>query len=135
MGKKRILIVDDDPSIVELLGISLEMVGYEVLTAGDGMQAISVLQNAIHDHPVDMVMVDLMMPVMDGLRFIRWLRTEMNSPLPVLALTGMSQASDAQIAMSAGASAVLSKPVEPRVIIEKLAELLKDAGSDGSAKV
>lgn len=131
---KRILVVDDDPLIVELFGIALDMKGYEVLTAGDGEQAIAVLQNVDPDHPVDVIMIDLMMPVMDGLRFIHWLRTEMKSTLPVLALTGMSQASVAQGAIDAGANAVLSKPVDPLVIIDKLAELLKNVGSDNSAK-
>lgn len=134
MRKKRILIVDDDPSIIELLGISLDMAGYEVLAAGDGAQAVISLQKMMPDDAVDVIMVDLLMPVMDGLRFVRWLRTEMKSTLPVLALTGMSQSKDTQAAMSAGADAVLSKPVDPRVIIKKLAELLEDTASDNSVK-
>lgn len=132
--KPRILIVDDDSAIVELLGIALEMTGYEVVTAGDGAQAISIMQNVAPDSPFDILMVDLMMPVMDGLRFMRWLRAELNCSLPVLALTGMSKPSEVQKALDAGADAVLNKPVEPMVIVEKLAELLNLAGADRSAK-
>ena len=86
--KLRILVVDDDPSILELLSIVLEMAGYEVLTAGDGAQAVSLLQNLVPESLVDVIMVDLMMPVMDGLRFMRWLRAEQKSTVPVLVLTG-----------------------------------------------
>lgn len=120
----RILVVDDDEIIVELLSMVLERAGYEVLTASDGAQAIAILQGAQPDQAVDILMVDLMMPVMDGLRFMRWLRTEQKSALPVLALTGMSKPSEVQAALQAGADAVLNKPIEPRLIVEKLAELL-----------
>lgn len=122
----RILVVDDDVIIVELLGMVLDRAGYEVLTASDGVKAISILQGASPDRAVDILMVDLMMPVMDGLRFMRWLRTELKSSLPVLALTGMSKPSEVQAALQAGADAVLNKPIEPRLIVEKLAELLAD---------
>lgn len=121
----RILVVDDDVIIVELLGMVLERAGYEVLTASDGAQAVSILQGVQPDQAVDILMVDLMMPVMDGLRFMRWLRTELRSSLPVLALTGMSKPSEVQAALQAGADAVLNKPIEPRLIVEKLAELLE----------
>lgn len=121
----RILVVDDDEIIVELLSMVLERAGYEVLTASDGAQAIAILQGAQPDQAVDILMVDLMMPVMDGLRFMRWLRAEQKSALPVLALTGMSKPSEVQAALQAGADAVLNKPIEPRLIVEKLAELLE----------
>ncbi|MDP2828870.1 MAG: response regulator transcription factor [Sulfuricellaceae bacterium] len=129
--KPRILVVDDDAIIVELLSMVLDRAGYEVLTAGDGVQAISILQSTLPDQSIDILMVDLMMPVMDGLRFMRWLRTELKCSLPVLALTGMSKPSEVQAAIQAGADAVLNKPIEPRLIIEKLTELLdhKCAGS------
>jgi CheY-like chemotaxis protein len=128
----RILVVDDDAIIVELLSMVLDRAGYEVLTAGDGAKAIAILQDVQPDQAVDILMVDLMMPVMDGLRFMRWLRTEQKSSLPVLALTGMSKPSEVQAALQAGADAVLNKPIEPRLIVEKLAELLDRKGVGGS---
>jgi two-component system response regulator MprA len=128
IDKPHILIVDDDPALIELFRIYLEFVGYEVLFAADGAQAIMLLQNSVARRPLDIVMVDLMMPVMDGLSFIHFLRTELNLTLPVLALTGMSKPSDVQRAIDAGANAVLSKPIEPKLIIEKLTELLASTG-------
>ena len=132
--KLRILVVDDDPAIVELLSIVLEMAGYEVLTAGDGAQAVSLLQNLVPESLLDVIMVDLMMPVMDGLRFMRWLRTEFKStvPVPVLALTGRNKPGGEAMILQAGADAVLYKPVEPKEIVEMLATLLDRTGADGS---
>ena len=132
MKQPRILIVDDDASIVELLCIVLEMEGYEVATAGDGKQAVTILQNAAPDCPFDILMVDLMMPVMDGLHFMHWLRTELKCTLPVLALTGMSKPDEIDRAKLAGADDVLSKPIEPMDIVKKLAELLARKGAESS---
>ena len=128
-NKPCVLIIDDDPAIIELLSIYLEFTGYEVQTAADGAQGVAILKSMTTDRPIDAIMVDLMMPVMDGLRFIHLLRTELKSALPVLALTGMSKPNDVQRAVQAGANAVLSKPVEPKVIVEKLAELLNRRGA------
>jgi len=128
-NKPCVLIIDDDPAIIELLSIYLEFTGYEVQTAADGAQGVAILKSMTTDRPIDAIMVDLMMPVMDGLRFIHLLRTELKCALPVLALTGMSKPNDVQRAVQAGANAVLSKPVEPKVIIEKLAELLNRRGA------
>ena len=130
--KLRILVVDDDPAIVELLVMVLEMAGYEVLTAGDGAQAVSLLQNLVPESLVDAIMVDLMMPVMDGLCFMRWLRTEQKSTVPVLVLTGRNKPGGEAIILQAGANAVLYKPVEPRAVVEMLATLLDRTGVDGS---
>ena len=131
--KLRILVVDDDPAIVELLVMVLEMAGYEVLTAGDGAQAVSLLQNLVPESLVDVIMVDLMMPVMDGLRFMRWLRAEQKSTVPVLVLTGRNKPGGEAMILQAGADAVLYKPAEPREIIKMLATLLDRTGADGSA--
>ena len=128
-NKPCVLIIDDDPAIIELLSIYLEFTGYEVQTAADGAQGVAILKSMTTDRPIDAIMVDLMMPVMDGLRFIHLLRTELKCALPVLALTGMSKPNDVQRAVQAGANAVLSKPVEPKVIVEKLAELLNRRGA------
>lgn len=128
-NKPCVLIIDDDPAIIELLSIYLEFMDYEVRTAPDGAQAVAIVKDMTPERPIDAIMVDLMMPVMDGLRFIHTLRTELKCALPVLALTGMSQPDDVQRALRAGANAVLSKPVEPKVILDKLAELLGCCGT------
>lgn len=129
--KRRILIVDDDPIIVELLIIFLEMKGYEVFSVSDGAQAVGFLQGCAPGSQVELIMLDLMMPVMDGLCFLHWLRTDAKLALPVLALTGMNQPTDVQRAIGAGADAVLSKPLELQRIAMKLAELLNAGAGAG----
>jgi CheY-like chemotaxis protein len=128
IDKPHILIVDDDPAIVELFEIYMEFSGYEVTTAANGALAVTILQNSSPERPIDLIMVDLMMPVMDGLRFIHVLRTELKLTMPVLALTAMSKPGDMQKAIHAGATAVINKPVVPQVIIEKITELLASTG-------
>lgn len=132
-NKPCVLIIDDDPAIVELISIFMEFMDYEVRTALDGAQAIAILKDMTPERPIDVIMVDLMMPVMDGLRFIHTLRTELKCTLPVLALTGMSQPDDVQRALRAGANAVLSKPADPKVVLDKLAELLGGCGTGVAA--
>ncbi|MDQ6993344.1 MAG: response regulator transcription factor [Mariprofundus sp.] len=128
--KKRILLVDDDPSLVELFTMVLEFEGYQVMVAGDGEEAVNII-----DHPqgegwsFDIIMVDLMLPVMDGLHFMHCLRHEMNCPLPVLVLSGMSKPAEIERALAEGADAVLSKPVEPMLVIQKLDALLDVANA------
>lgn len=123
-AKSRILVVDDDQYLAELFTMFFELGGYEVLTAGDGAQAVSILQNQSPDHAIDAITVDLMMPVMDGLRFMRWLRTEFKSTIPVLVLTGKRKEGIEELVMQAGANGILYKPVDLEEIIAKMASLL-----------
>ena len=81
--KARVLIVDDDPALCRLLKFGLDRAGYETLTAADGAQAMALLG----PQRVDLIIVDLMMPVIDGLRFLRWLRQEAKLDVPALAFT------------------------------------------------
>jgi len=121
----RILIIDDDPDMVELFEIVLELNGYRVTSAGNGAEAITMLQRALPAGEIDIVMVDLMMPVMDGLQFLRLLRKGLKCSLPVLALSAMNKQEEIDRAREAGADAVLNKPIEPSLVIRKLSMMLE----------
>ena len=76
---KRILLVDNDEMMLDLLKISLKNSGYKLLAANDGQQAMQAVQEQLPD----LIILELMLPVIDGLRFLRWLRNEQQSALPV----------------------------------------------------
>ena len=118
-GTKRILVVDDDYSYQLLISMYLKKNGYEVLQAGNGYEAIETLNR---EH-VDLIVLDLMMPKMDGFRFLRWLRTEAQNNTPVLVLTAVDGTEIRQDIMQAGATAVRLKPVKGPEIIAAISDL------------
>ncbi|MDX1606437.1 MAG: response regulator transcription factor [Candidatus Competibacterales bacterium] len=116
----RILLVDDDALLQELLAMHLEYGGYAVSTAGNGREAMDRLAT----ETPDLIMLDMMMPVMDGLQFLRWLRQEQHSAIPVLALTGMQKPGGDALILDTGANAVLYKPVDHRRLLASIENLL-----------
>lgn len=103
----RVLVVDDDPVGRMLLTRGLEQAGYHVLNAQNGAEAMLLAD----DGQFDVAVIDLLMPVVDGLTFLRWLREERQSYLPVLVFTGHDRQDVLQAAADAGANEVLVKPV------------------------
>jgi two-component system response regulator VanR len=118
---KRVLIVDDDPTLRRLLKFGFTHEGYQCFTAGHGQDAIDLLAK----ESVDLVLVDLMMPVMDGLRFVRWLRQESQSSIPVVIFSSHSAANIMDEAATLGANVFVPKPVKLPELLAKVAELLK----------
>jgi len=118
--KKRILIIDDDPDFRYLFKLGLDMAGYETLTAENGADAMSVIER----ETLDIITVDLMMPVMDGLRFLRWLRNEAKVSLPALVFTSSVSKDIVVEATAAGATDVMLKPVKLPELLEKVARLV-----------
>ena len=116
---KRVLVVDDDEDFLSLLFIYLSRAGYEMLKAKNGLEAIEILK----DHDVDMLIIDLMMPMMDGLRFLHWFRKEEKKALPVIVLTATEKDVIETSALEAGATAVLYKPIKGPEILDKLRQL------------
>lgn len=119
-GKIRILIIDDDLLMQELLILGMEMNGFDVVAANDGAKAIKLLTDVELLNTLDLIMVDLMMPVMDGFRFLRWLRQEAKIELPVLVLTGMNKPTTYKDVMDAGATDIIYKPIDVMELINKL---------------
>ena len=118
MGKK-ILIVFDDEILRKVLTLGLKNAGYEPITAANGEEAIPLVQQ---EKP-DIILADLHIPVMDGLRFLRWVRGEAAMTTPVVIFTRSVQADILREAKEAGATFILRKPVKTAKLLETLASL------------
>jgi CheY-like chemotaxis protein len=115
------LIADDDADILWLISLTLERDGYEVVTAKDGLAA---LESAFHRVP-HLVVLDLMMPGIDGCEVTRRLRAEeATRDVPIMIVTAFAEESQAAKALAAGADAYLRKPFSPRELLAKTASLL-----------
>lgn len=114
---KKVLIVDDHADIRRLVRLTLEFEDVEVREAADGPQALAALQ----DWRPDAVLVDMMMPGMDGLALCRELRAQPHTrQLPILFLTARGHAQDRDDGLKAGANAYLVKPFSPLQLIQEL---------------
>lgn len=126
MKKEKILLVDDEPDILELIGYNLKKEGYTVFTADNGVEAIEVAKKEIPD----LIVLDVMMPDMDGMETCYQIRNI--SSLKNTLITFLSARSEdySQIAgFDAGADDYITKPVKPRVLISKVKALLRRAKS------
>jgi DNA-binding response OmpR family regulator len=118
---KRILVVDDEIGALTLIGIMLERGGFEVLKAKDAEQALSVLDL---DTP-DLIILDVMMPGMDGIELCRRLRVRNDTTeLPILILSARGDAKSVMSGMDAGASDYLPKPILHHDLVAKVRRML-----------
>ena len=115
----RILVVDDEPPIVELVAGYLAREGWDVRTAGDGLAAIQ----AIRDWAPDAVVLDLMLPGIDGIEVCRQMRAF--SDAYVVMLTARSEEIDRIVGLTVGADDCLLKPFSPRELVARLKALLR----------
>ena len=102
---QHVLLADDDRAIRESVARALELEGYEVVAVSDGKQALE----AVADHQPDVLVLDVMMPTMDGLAVCRFLRARAD-PTPILILTARTEVSDRVAGLDAGADDYLPKP-------------------------
>ncbi len=123
---KRILVVDDEPTLVATVKYNLEREGYSVATAGDGETA---LNRARQDRP-DLIVLDVMLPVIDGFEVCRLLRREMN--VPILMLTAKTEEVDRVVGLEIGADDYVTKPFSMRELMARVKGLLRrsTAGSE-----
>jgi two-component system chemotaxis response regulator CheY len=122
--KHRILVVDDSPTMRQLLGLALRKLDAEIVQASDGVDALRKLMGA----RFDLALVDINMPVMDGLKLIQLVRKEEAlQNLPVIVITTEGSESPRDQALALGANAYLTKPVEPSRVLGAVRELLPDA--------
>lgn len=123
---KRILIVDDEFDIVDVLGDLLTAEGYEVVTAANGREGLSRLRDA----SVDLVLLDCMMPMVDGPEMLRLMREdERLLPIPVVM---MSAAEMRHRIQSLGCSAFLKKPFDLNTLLDTVARLINDGNRKNS---
>ena len=118
----RILVVDDDPPIVRLLRVNLEMEGYEVAVASNGKEALE----AVKAHPPDLVLLDVILPGMDGLEVVTRLRRDpATARLPVVLLSARAQDADIRHGKGAGADEYVTKPFDPRDLLATVEGVLR----------
>lgn len=126
---RRILIVDDDKKTVDLIRMYLEKDGYRVLAAQDGQQA---LLTARHKRP-DLIILDLMLPTVDGLDVCRILRSE--SRVPIIMLTAKSTEHDKLVGLDLGADDYMTKPFSPRELLARVRAVLRRLSESGASEV
>ena len=120
--KKRILIVDDEPNVRLMLETTLSSVGYQVTEAADGHAALERLDGSGADY--DLILLDLLMPRMDGMELVRQLRVRGNL-IPVVILTAHGSIPEAVEAMKLGAIDFLTKPTTPDALRRVVAEVIE----------
>ena len=125
MAKSKILVVDDDRKIVELVRLYLEKDGYRVSAAYDGLQALELARQT---RP-DLIVLDLMLPGMDGLDVCRVLRGEGNR-VPIIMLTAKITEEDKLIGLDLGADDYLTKPFSPRELLARTRAVLRRVGEE-----
>jgi len=118
----KILLVDDEPDIVEFLGYNLKKEGYEVLTATNGKDALSIAKQEVPN----LIILDVMMPDMDGIETCREIREQKNLQEVIIAFLTARNEDYTQIAgFEVGADDYITKPIKPRVFISRVKALLR----------
>ena len=122
MTSELILLVDDEPSIVQLARMYLERENFRVEAAGDGEAALESIQRLTPD----LVVLDVMLPRLDGFEVCRRLRAE-NNPVPVIMLTARDEDIDKILGLELGADDYLTKPFNPRELVARVKAILRRA--------
>ncbi|MDC7229363.1 MAG: response regulator transcription factor [Sphaerochaetaceae bacterium] len=118
---ETILVVEDDVDIRELERYTLSSLGYTVLEAEHGAQALDLLKS----HHIDLMVLDIMMPVLDGLSTIKSVRYQLNNPVPIIVVSARGEESDIITALELGADDYLSKPFSAKVLASKIRAVLR----------
>jgi two-component system alkaline phosphatase synthesis response regulator PhoP len=126
MNKRKILVVDDERKIVELVRLYLEKDGYRVLVATDGLDGLEL---ARQKRP-DLILLDLMLPGMDGLDVCRILQAE--SDVPIIMLTARTTDEDKLIGLELGADDYVTKPFNPREVVARVRAVLRRVGKEAA---
>src|SRR5512143_1538516 len=135
MNRAKILVIDDEKSIVELVGAYLRSEGYEVLSAVDGPGGLTAARSL----KPDLIVLDLMLPGMDGIEVLNQIRRESN--VYVILLTAKSDETDKIVGLSVGADDYVTKPFSPRELVARIKAALRRiktgsaSGSSGERSV
>jgi len=116
---KNILIVDDQPEIAELLSLYLEKEGYTIVQANDGMDALMHISKG----NIDLMLVDLMMPIIDGYQLIKKVRETMQ--IPIIIISAKQEYQDKILGLDIGADDFIQKPFEPLEVIARVQALMR----------
>ena len=118
--RRTILVVDDEPRIVQFTAMNLEVEGFNVATAGNGREALARLDG---DTVIDLVVLDVMMPEMDGFETLRRIRAQ--SSVPVIFVTVRGDEADRVAGLDLGADDYLTKPFSPRELVSRIRALFR----------
>ncbi|QGP92063.1 Alkaline phosphatase synthesis transcriptional regulatory protein PhoP [Neomoorella glycerini] len=124
MALPKVLIVDDEPAILELVSFNLQQAGFTTVTASDGAEA---LQKAAAEKP-DLIILDVMLPRLDGFEVCRSLRARGNTP--ILMLTARREEVDRVLGLELGADDYLTKPFSPRELVARVRAILRRAAEN-----
>lgn len=119
MGEETILVVEDEPSIREVVTLYLEREGFRVSTVFDGTAAITSLKRS----PPDLVILDIMLPGIDGYEITQWLREQ--SDIPIIMLTARRELSDRIAGLEMGADDYMVKPFSPQELVSRVRAVLR----------
>jgi DNA-binding response OmpR family regulator len=120
--KKKLLIVEDEKDLVEMVKFRLEASGYEATTAYDGQEGL----DKAHKEKPDLIILDIMLPKLDGYKVCRLLKfDEKYKNIPIIMFTARAQESDKKTGEDVGADAYITKPFDSQVLLSKIEELLK----------
>jgi DNA-binding response OmpR family regulator len=123
---QKILVVDDEPHILELVKYNLAQEGYEVLTAHDGAQAVA----RARDNQPDLIILDIMLPYVDGLEVCRQIRRD--SAVPIIMLTAKGGELERVVGLEIGADDYVTKPFSPRELIARVRAILRRTAAEAS---
>src|SRR3972149_1316848 len=124
MSDKRILIVEDEPSIAEVVSLYMKRAGYQVQIAADGKQAMTIFER----QTPDLVIMDLMLPEVDGLSLTRWLRDR--SDVPIIMVTARREEIDRIAGLEMGADDYVVKPFSPQELVSRVRAVLRRTGRE-----
>lgn len=128
--RKKILVVDDERDLVELIGLNLQRNGYEVLTAHDGNTALEIARK----QKPDLIVLDVMMPGLSGREVTMQLKTDSDTAgIPIMMLTAKTDETDVIVGLSMGADDYVTKPFSMKVVVARVAALLRRKGSGDAA--
>src|SRR5208282_5987156 len=121
---KRILVIEDDKDIVELVRYNLEKDGFQVAVSGDGATGLAQIRKT----PPDLLILDLMLPKLSGLEICKEIRKDVSlNRLPVLILTAKGEEADRVVGLELGADDYVTKPFSPRELVARVKALLRRA--------
>lgn len=124
MNGKTILVVEDEASIAEVVTLYLKRAGYTVQTASDGRKAMNVFERG----QIDFVILDLMLPEVDGLALTRWLRDR--SDVPIIMLTARREEADRIAGLESGADDYVVKPFSPQELVSRVRAVMRRLGRE-----
>ena len=124
----KVLVVDDDKNICEVIKMYLENSGYHVKVANDGREAQEVFPN----YKPDLVLLDVMLPYLDGIDVLKWIRRD--SETPVIMITAKGETFDKVLGLELGADDYIVKPFEPKELMARVKAVLRRYTSEGDSK-